>query len=65
MSAPLPVLPPDVDRASSLYVAFWVPIPILAVVLAARFYVRFNMRTTGLDDWMMLFGYVRYFLHAR
>lgn len=58
MSFAPPSLPPDVDRASSLYAAFWIPIPFLAAVLAARFYVRFNMRTTGVDDWLMLFAYV-------
>jgi len=60
MSAAVPQpLPADVDRAASLYAAFWAPIPILAAVIAARFYVRFNMRNLGLDDWLMLFAYVR------
>jgi hypothetical protein len=54
---PMP-LPADVDRAASLYAAFWVPVPFLAAVVAARFYVRYNMRNIGLDDWGMLFAYV-------
>jgi hypothetical protein len=60
MSAAVPLpLPADVDRATSLYAAFWVPIPILAVVLAARFFVRLRLRNLGVDDWLMLFAYVR------
>jgi hypothetical protein len=54
---PMP-LPADVDRAASLYAAFWVPVPFLAAMVAARFYVRYNMRNIGLDDWGMLFAYV-------
>lgn len=63
MSAAMPPpLPADDNRASSLYAAFWAPMPILAAVLAARFYVRFNMRTIGTDDWLMLFAYILFIL---
>lgn len=61
MSLPQP-LPANEDRATQLYAALWIPIPICAAILSARFYVRFNMRNVSLDDWMMLFAFVLFLL---
>ncbi|KAM7200827.1 hypothetical protein V8F33_003758 [Rhypophila sp. PSN 637] len=53
---PLPnPLPPDEDRGPQLMGAFWTWSALSIILVALRFYARYQLRAIGLDDWMMLF----------
>lgn len=45
---------PDRDRAPQLLAAFWVPFPIIVAFVGARMIVRYKMKSTGVDDWLMV-----------
>lgn len=58
MDNPLKQLPPNLDRAPSLFAIFWAPFPFTVLLLGARFFVRLRLRNVGLDDYAMLLAWV-------
>lgn len=42
------------DRGPAAVAVYWTQVGIATFVVAARFYTRKRMRTTGVDDWLML-----------
>ena len=52
----LPPAPPggDRNRADALLTIFWVPFPIIVLMISLRFYIRISIKSVGLDDYLML-----------
>ena len=47
------------NRASTILAVYWVPYPILVILIAARMFVRVKIQHLGLDDWFMFLAWVR------
>lgn len=59
MQTQQPGLPPANDnRGPAAVTVFWTLSGIAAVVVAARFYARWMIKSIRADDWMMLFSLV-------
>ena len=52
------------NRASIVLAVYWVPYPILVILIAARMFVRVKIRHLGLDDWFMFLAWVRVIEYA-
>ena len=52
----------DQNRASTILVVYWVPYPILTILIAARIFVRVKIRFLGLDDLLMFLAWVSIFI---
>ena len=51
----------DKNRAPTVLAIFWVPYPILVILIAARMFVRSRTQYLGLDDYFMFLAWVRAF----
>ena len=49
------------NRASTILAIFWVPYPILVILIAARISVRIKIQSLGLDDLFMVLAWVSVF----
>lgn len=49
------------NRASSVLAIYWVPYPILVILIAARIFVRVKIQSLGLDDFFMFLAWVSVF----
>ena len=49
----------DQNRGPKLLAVFWTQVSICIVVIAMRMYSRFKLKTTGVDDWVMVVTLVR------
>ena len=52
------------NRASTLLTVYWVPYPILVILIAARLFVRVKIQHLGLDDYFMFLAWVRVFKYT-